>query len=98
MEAANLHDYEAIQVWNVTRGTRLETYAITGQEKDGNAICSNGAAAHLMRPQDIIIIAAFAFVDAELLDSYEPTVVLVDENNQIKGVGPEFAGPSLRPK
>lgn len=48
-------------MWNVTRGTRLETYAIEGDEGSLD-ICANGAAAHLIRPGDIVIIATFSFV------------------------------------
>lgn len=95
MEAAKLKDYESIHIWNVTRGTRLETYAITGP-KDKNYICSNGAAAHLMKPKDIIIIAAFAWVDADSIEEYKPTVVLVDEKNQVKEITTEIAGPDKR--
>jgi len=95
MEAAKIKDYESIYIWNVTRGTRLETYAITGP-KDKNYICSNGAAAHLMKPDDIIIIAAFAWIEADKMQEYKPTVVLVDENNQVKEITSEVAGPDIR--
>ena len=94
MEAANLRDYEAIQVWNVTRGTRLETYAITG--KDNKSICSNGAAAHLMKPNDMIIIASFCFLDSDEISSHKAKLVFVDENNQIKDISEEIPGPEKR--
>jgi aspartate 1-decarboxylase len=96
MEAAKLRDYEAIQVWNVTRGTRLETYAITGNPADDNIICANGAAAHLMKPQDIIIIAAFLFIEDTELEGYEATIVITDQDNRIKSVGHEVPGPHKR--
>lgn len=94
MEAAKFLDYEAIHVWNVTRGTRLETYAITGT--DDVSICANGAAAHLIKPNDIVIIAAFTFVKTSSPYSHQPTVVFVDENNQIKDIKPEIPGPKIR--
>ena len=59
--AAGIAPFEAVQVWNVTRGTRLETYAILG-EIGSNDVCINGAAAHLVRPGDIIIVATFGFI------------------------------------
>ena len=94
MQAANLKDYEAIQVWNVTRGTRLETYAITG--KDDKTICSNGAAAHLMQKGDMIIIAAFCFLNSDEINKHKAKLVFVDKNNQIKDISEEVAGPQKR--
>ena len=96
MEAANLCEYEAIHVWNITRGTRLQTYAITGQRGSG-IICINGAAAHLNKPGDMVILATFAeFEEAEARE-FEPTVVLVDAKNRVvaKDVV-EVPGPARR--
>ncbi len=96
MEAANICEYEAIHVWNITRGTRLQTYAITGQRGSG-IICINGAAAHLNKPGDMVILATFAeFEEAEARE-LEPTVVLVDAKNRIvaKDVV-EVPGPARR--
>src|SRR5262245_4894856 len=55
MEAANILPYEAIHIWNVTRGTRLVTYALEGPAGSG-AVCVNGAAAHLNQPGDLVIL------------------------------------------
>lgn len=57
MEAANIASFEAVHIWNVTRGTRLVTYAIEGPRGSGT-ICINGAAAHLNQPGDVVIIDA----------------------------------------
>jgi aspartate 1-decarboxylase len=92
LEAAQIAEYEAVQVWNVSRGTRFETYAITG-DPGSHDICVNGAAAHLASPGEIIIIACFAIVPDSLVASFRPTVVFVDENNQILERGPEVPGP-----
>ncbi len=82
MEAAGIWEYEAVHVWNITRGTRLQTYAIAGERGSGT-ICINGAAAHLNKPGDLVILATFAeFEDAEAR-SFKPTVVLVDRSNRI---------------
>ena len=59
MDAAGFLEYEAVHVWNITRGTRLQTYAIKGERGSG-IICINGAAAHLNRPGDMVILATFA--------------------------------------
>ena len=61
LEMADIREYEAVNVWNVTQGTRFETYAISGIKGSGS-ICVNGAAAHLATPGDILIVAAFADV------------------------------------
>ncbi|MGB6122891.1 MAG: aspartate 1-decarboxylase, partial [Bacteroidota bacterium] len=74
LDLADIKEYEAVSVWNVTRGTRFETYAITGIRGSGS-ICVNGAAAHLATPGDILIVAAFADVPESMTDSFRPTVV-----------------------
>lgn len=96
MRAADIQAFESVHVWNVTRGTRLETYAIEGDEGSLD-ICANGAAAHLIRPGDIVIIATFAF-SAETDDQtpVKPRVVFVDGENRMVRVGQEIPGPRRR--
>ncbi len=96
MEAADIRDYEAVHIWNVTRGTRLQTYALRGPRGSG-VVCINGAAAHLMKPRDMVIIATFAQMDDAEARIHRPTVVLVDRENRIvaKDV-PEIPGPARR--
>ncbi len=89
---SGIKDYEAISVWNVTQGTRFETYAITGKA-GSNDICVNGAAAHLANPGDKIIIASFADFSEEELVDFKPTLVFVDENNQALERNSEVPGP-----
>jgi aspartate 1-decarboxylase len=96
MTAARIAPFEAVHVWNVTRGTRLETYAIAGEPGSG-VICINGAAAHLNKPGDLVILATFAQLEADEARRHRPTVVLVDRWNRI--VHPdaeEIAGPARR--
>lgn len=100
MEASGLLEFEAVNVWNVTNGNRLKTYAITG-EKNSTDICMNGAAAHLITPGDIIIIAAFQQVLEDNIFKYKPKLVFVDSEdnlpNQIKSIDHnEVAGPKKR--
>jgi aspartate 1-decarboxylase len=92
MDAVDIKEYEAVHVWNVNRGTRFETYAITGERNSG-AICVNGAAAHLAGPGDVIIIAAFASVPESMVDAFRPTVAFVDAKNTIQRIGIEIPGP-----
>lgn len=101
MEAADILPFEKVCVWNVTRGTRLETYAIEG-EADSGVLCANGAAAHLNQPGDIIIITTFTMLDESKARLHEPRVLFVDESNQIRQPvngkrAAEIAGPKTRP-
>ncbi len=81
MKAANILPYEAVHIWNVTRGTRLMTYALEGPE--GSAcICVNGAAAHLNKPGDLVILATYAEMSPEEAKNHKPIVVRVDGDNQ----------------
>ena len=83
MDATDLLANEAVCIWNVTSGTRFETYAVDGPP-DSGVICVNGAAAHLVRPGDLIIIAAFTWLDEAAARVHEPKVVFVDEQNRIR--------------
>ena len=94
LEASGIAQYEAVCIWNVTQGTRLETYAIPGS--DESQICINGAAAHLVAPKDIVIISSFILLDSNQGIKHKPTVVFVDEHNNVKTISDEVAGPKLR--
>ena len=92
LKAADILEFEKVHVWDVTRGTRLVTYAMRGEPGSG-VICINGAAAHLVSPGDLVIIATFAqFSDDEAV-RHKPTIVQVDGNNRILSRRPECAGP-----
>ncbi len=95
MEAAGMMDYEAVHVWNITRGTRLQTYAISGARGSG-VVCVNGAAAHLNKPGDLVILATFAELEESEARTHEPRVVLVDGANKILSTVSEVAGPARR--
>jgi hypothetical protein len=63
-----------------------------------DVVCIHGAAAHLRQPRDLIIIATFAPIAERSARQHRPTVVLVDEKNQIKQAKlVEIPGPSRRP-
>lgn len=96
MSAADIIEFETVHIWNVTRGTRLQTYALRGEAGSG-VCCINGAAAHLMKRGDRVIIATFADVPDDQLEGYQPRVVLVDDNNRIKNPNlTEIPGPLKR--
>ena len=96
MDAAGFLEYEAVHVWNITRGTRLQTYAIKGGRGSG-IICINGAAAHLNRPGDLVILATFAEMEEAEARTHVPQVVLVDAKNRVVAQDvAEVAGPARR--
>jgi aspartate 1-decarboxylase len=82
MEAADILPNEEVHVWNVTRGSRLTTYAIAAPPGSG-VICVNGAGAHLIHPGDIIIIATFAIMKDDEARAHQPRIVAVDAHNRI---------------
>ena len=91
MDAADIISYEKVAVWNVTNGNRLETYAIEGQRGSG-VICLNGAAARLVAPRDLVIIASFVTMENAEAIKHEPKLVFVDEENHMLPTRTEEAG------
>lgn len=91
MDAADIVSYEKVAVWNVTNGSRLETYAIEGERGSG-VICLNGAAARLVAPKDLVIIASFVNMNNEAAIKHEPKLVFVDEQNRMLPTRTEDAG------
>ncbi|MFQ3592535.1 MAG: aspartate 1-decarboxylase [Gemmataceae bacterium] len=92
---ADILPFEQVHVWNVTRGTRFRTYAMEAPAGSG-VVCVNGAAAHLARPGDIVIIATFTNLSDLEARTHQPRIVLMDEHNRIKKVAPEIPGPARR--
>lgn len=94
MEAADIVEFEHVDIWNITNGNRFSTYTIEGERGSGT-ICINGAAAHKAQEGDLIIIASYAWMDEEEAYSHKPKVVLVDENNR-HAKGEELEARELR--
>jgi aspartate 1-decarboxylase len=84
LEAADIREYQAIDIYNVTNGERFSTYAIRAERGSG-IISVNGAAARRAAAGDLLIIAAYGVYDEAELAGYEPKLVYVDERNRIKG-------------
>ena len=82
MRAAGILPGEKVQIVDNNNGSRLETYVIEG-EADSGVICLNGAAARLVQPGDTVIIIAYALMTPEEAASFQPRVVMVDEQNRI---------------
>lgn len=82
LKAANIREFERVDVLDITNGARLTTYAINGQHGSGE-ICVNGAAAHLVKPGDLVIIVCYVDLEEQEFESHQPTVVHVDRENAI---------------
>lgn len=80
LERADIVPYEQVDIWNCTNGNRLTTYAIEGERGSGE-ICVNGAAAHLMKPGDVVIIASWTDVPHVASQTFESKRVFVDGQN-----------------
>lgn len=96
LDAADIIEYEAVHIWNVTQGTRLQTYALRGERGSG-VCCVNGAAAHLCNPGDLVIVATFTEMEDAEARLHKPTVVLLGPGNRILDAhATEIPGPKKR--
>jgi len=83
LQAANIREYEQIQIYNVNNGERFTTYAIRAEDNSG-IISVNGAAAHKANPGDRIIICSYAVFSQQEAVVFKPTLIYLDGNNRIK--------------
>lgn len=84
MEAAGIHEYEQIHIYNITNGERLVTYAIRA-ERHSRIVSVNGAAAHKASPGDRIIICSYAALSQQEMATFRPALVYLNERNEITG-------------
>ncbi|MHC4619716.1 MAG: aspartate 1-decarboxylase [Planctomycetota bacterium] len=85
MEAADIVPYESVLVADLTNGNRLETYAVPAEAGSGKVVIL-GAAAHLIKRRDVIIIFSFGYYSPEEAKKLKPKILLLDQNNKIKKV------------
>ncbi len=85
MHAAALLPFEKVEIYNVTNGNRFETYVIEGEPGSGT-IGINGAAAHLAREGDTVIIACYAQLHGGQIEAHRPRLVFVDAKNGIRAI------------
>ncbi|MDA7951384.1 MAG: aspartate 1-decarboxylase [Pirellulaceae bacterium] len=81
LEAADILPGEQVDVLNITNGQRLTTYAITAERGSGE-ICINGAAAHLVNPNDLVILVSYAQYNELEIKEHQPKLVVVDRQNK----------------
>ena len=94
LDAAGMLVHEEVHVLNVTRGSRLVTYTLPGPRGSG-VICINGAAAHLNKPGDLVILATYGEMDEAEARAHTPKVVFVDGKNRVVSLDAERPGPEM---
>lgn len=82
MEAADIREYQQIEIYNIANGERFSTYAIRAERSSGT-ISVNGAAARLAAPGDLLIICTYAAYSEVELAKHEPDLIYVDAKNRI---------------
>ena len=83
MEAAGILPYESVLIADINNGNRLETYVVPAEANSGRVVVL-GAAAHLIKPKDVVIILSFGFFTADQAKEFKPKIVVLDENNKIR--------------
>ena len=86
LDAANIREYEQVEIWNVDNGARFTTYAIAGERGSG-IISVNGSAARRAAPGDLLIIASFGLYSEEEIARHTPSLVYVDAKNRVVRTG-----------
>lgn len=81
LEAADILPYESVEIYDCTNGNRLRTYAIPGQPGSGE-VCINGAAAHRVKPHDVVIIASYVQAEDAACRGWHAKRVFVDRANR----------------
>lgn len=81
LEAADILEFEEIDIWNVSNGERFSTYAIRAERGSG-IISVNGSAARRAQVGDILIIASFVQLKDKACRKHKPRLVFVDADNQ----------------
>ena len=96
IDAADLLAGELVSIADVDNGNRLETYVIAGARGSG-VIAINGAAAHLVREGDLVIIMAYGSVKLSKASAVRPKVIMVDAQNTVQHTGEDAAFPVTYP-
>ena len=99
LEAAGILEHEQVDVLDINNGARLTTYAIRAKKRGGGEVTINGAAAHLIKKGDLLIICAYARMKEKEAKKHQPRVVLVDAKNRVaKTARKSEGGRHVQPK
>ena len=82
LKAANIKEWQKVEILDVNNGERFQTYVIKGKAGSGE-ICLNGAAARKVQKGDKVIIVTYGQFEEKELQNFKPTIVIVDDNNNI---------------
>ena len=82
LEAAGMAEYEKVDIYNVTNGERFSTYLILA-EAGSKTLSVNGAAAHKVSLNDVVIICTYGKFDEVESSTHKPTLVYFDKNNNV---------------
>ena len=93
IQAAGFMENEKVDILDITNGARLATYVIPGEVGSGE-IGINGAAAHLVHPGDLVILASYGWLDEAEAAQHKPRIILVDEWNQVVAKGNQERTPA----
>ena len=85
LDAANMQEYEKVDVYNVTNGERFSTYLILA-EPGSKTLSVNGAAAHKVSVGDVVIICTYGSFDEAESEAHKPTLIYFDKSNAITGI------------
>jgi len=83
LTATGIQPYEQLQIYNISNGERLVTYAIEAPA-GSKTISMNGAAAHKAAPGDRIIICAYTGLHELEAEHHQPTIIMLDAHNTIR--------------
>ena len=89
LQAAGIEEWEKIHVLDVTNGSRLETYVVKAPAGSGR-ICINGAAAHLVHPDDLVILITYEGIPSDSVSEHLPTIVHVNAQNEVVDISQEI--------
>ena len=82
MKSAKIQNYEKVHVLDITNGARLETYVIP-DTPGSKSICINGAAAHLIKTGDRVIILSYCTLNKSESNNHKPKIIRLNHKNHI---------------
>ena len=82
LNSARILPYEKIEIYNITNGERLTTYAIAGPADSGQ-ICANGACCHKINKNDQVIICTYTELSENEIENHKPTIISLNKDNEI---------------
>ena len=85
LDAANMREFEKIELYNINNGERFSTYIIKAPRGSG-VISLNGAAARKAHVGDHLIICTYGQVPDAEINNHTPKIVLIGEGNRIKEI------------